>query len=47
MLVGENIDLGPLVTGRLVDEELRDSSVVAVCRWEIGRREGVEVIFAE
>lgn len=47
MFVGENADLVPLVTGRLVDKELRNSSVLVACTQEIDRCKGVQVVFAE
>ena len=42
MLVGENADLVPPVTGSLVDEY--GSPVLTGCKWVIGRRKGVEVV---
>lgn len=45
--VDENTDLVLLVTGRLVDKELRSSSVLAACTREIDRCKGVQVVFAE
>lgn len=37
VFVDENADLVLLVTGRLVDNELRSSSVLAACTREIDR----------
>jgi hypothetical protein len=35
------------MTGGLVDKVVRNSLVLAVCRWEIGRCESIVVLFAE
>ena len=42
MLVGENADLVPPVTGSLVDKY--NSPVLTGCEWVIGRRKNVEVV---